>query len=59
MWKDRRPTGHKDMEPTASETAIERRDKSIRQLIDELVSGTQELRTLYRGDASDHPKPAG
>ena len=53
MWKDRRPTGHKHMEQTVSETSIERRNKSIRELIDELVSGTQELKSLYTGEKND------
>ena len=58
MWKDRRPTGHKPTEETVAEKAIEVRDKSIRQLIDELVSGTQELKALYTGDERDRPHPA-
>ena len=60
MWKDRRPTGHKATEETASEMEIEQRDKSIRELLDELVSGTQELKSLYTGDknAPGRPNPA-
>lgn len=53
MWKDRRPTGHKATEETRAEVEIEQRDKSIRELLDELVSGTQELKSLYTGDKSD------
>lgn len=49
MWKDRRPAGHKEMQQD-SEDVIERRDKSIRELLDELVSGTQELKSLYTGE---------
>ncbi len=46
MWKDRRPAGH-DMTKTVSEVSIDRRDQTIRQLIDELVDGTKELKSLY------------
>ncbi len=53
MWKDRRPAGHKHMEKTVSEISIERRDKTIRELIDELVSGTQQLKSLYTGEKKD------
>lgn len=59
MWKGRRPAGHKEDAVTNSERVIERRDKSIRVLIDELVSGTQELRSLYTGeDTGEEPHPA-
>ena len=58
MWKDRRPTGHKDTQEAASEMEIDQRDKSIRELLDELVSGTQELKSLYTGDKNGKPKPA-
>ena len=57
MWKDRRSTGHKESEMTVAETSIERRDKSIRELIDELVSGTQELKSLYTGDKNAPHQP--
>lgn len=46
MWKDRRPAGQ-EVGKTTSEAAIERRDQTIRDLIDELVVGTQELKSLY------------
>ena len=59
MWKGRRPAGHKGDTVTNSERVIERRDKTIRILIDELVSGTQELRSLYTGeDKGEKPHPA-
>lgn len=57
MWKDRRPTGKKENK-MASELELERRDKSIRELLDELVSGTQELKSLYTGEKKNGPKPA-
>ncbi len=57
MWKDRRPTGHKPTEETSAEVAINQRDKSIRELIDELVSGTQELKSLYTGDKNVRNQP--
>lgn len=53
MWKDRRPAGHKVDEGVAVPASIETRDKSIRALIDELVSGTQELKSLYTGEDND------
>lgn len=53
MWKDRHPTGHNKVE-AASEASIERRDKTIRELIDELVSGTQELKLLYGKESTEH-----
>lgn len=53
MWKDRHSTGHKNTSQTVSEMSIETRDKSIRALIDDLVSGTQELKSLYAGDEGD------
>lgn len=52
MWKDRRPT--QKMDKTVSEVAIERRDRSIRDLIDELVVGTQELKALYGKESTEH-----
>ena len=55
MWKDRRPTGHKATEESESEMVIDQRDKSIRELLDELVSGTQELKALYTGDKDARP----
>ena len=58
MWKDRHPSGHKPSEETASEAAIDQRDKSIRELLDELVSGTQELKSLYTGEKNDRTRPA-
>lgn len=58
MWKDRRPVGHRGDNVTDSEAAIDKRDKSIRVLIDELVSGTRELKSLYTGDKDDRPEPA-
>lgn len=58
MWKDRHPAGHKDREHTATETSIDRRDKSIRDLVDELVSQTEELKSLYTGDR-DAPGRSG
>lgn len=58
MWKDRRPTGHKPTKETRAEVEIDQRDKNIRELLDELVSGTQELKSLYTGDKSGKPKPA-
>lgn len=52
MWKERRLAGHSEV--STSEASIESRDKSIRELIDELVSGTLELKSLYStGDAND------
>lgn len=57
MCNLRRRAGHKE-EETVSEKAIDRRDKSIRVLLDELVSGTQELKSLYTGDERDRPEPA-
>lgn len=56
MWKDRRPK-----EDTVAEVEIDQRDRSIRELLDELVSGTQELKSLYTGDKKDarkRPNPA-
>ncbi len=40
------------MSKTVSELSIDRRDQTIRQLIDELVNGTKELKSLYgqKGD---------
>ncbi len=58
MWKDRRPAGHKPVEETVAEKAIDTRDKSIRHLLDELISGTQELKSLYTGDKNERPDPA-
>lgn len=52
MWKDRHSAGHKDAEHTVSEKSIDSRDKGIRDLIDELVSGTQELKSLYTGETN-------
>ena len=53
MWKDRRPAVE-----TNAEATIAQRDKSIRELIDELVAGTQELKSLYTGEPNDRTKPA-
>jgi hypothetical protein len=53
MWKDRRRAGHNMHKPT-SEAAIDRRDKTIRDMIEELVKGTQELKQTYAlGDDLD------
>lgn len=54
MWK--RPDPEK---VTVSETSINRRDKTIRSLVDELASGTQELKALLYPEGKDeNPKPA-
>ena len=58
MLKDRRPTGHKEADRITSEDALDRRDKTIRKLIDDLVSGTQELKSLYGGDNNARPEPS-
>jgi hypothetical protein len=56
MWKDRRPA-EPDMTRTSTEAAIDRRDRTIREMIDELVRGTRELKATYEGGPSDRPKP--
>lgn len=53
MRKDRRPTGH-DVHKAITETTIDNRDRTIRELIDELVSGTQELKLLYSKESTEH-----
>lgn len=54
MWKRATPEKVSD-----SEHAINRRDKTIRNLVEELASGTQELKSLlYPGEKNDRPKPA-
>lgn len=54
MWKRRIPE-----KVTTSEASINRRDKTIRSLIDELASGTEELKSLIYSEGKDeHPKPA-
>ena len=55
MWKDRRPAGH-DPHKAVSEVSIDRRDQTIRQLIDELVDGTKELKRLYGKGDDDNPR---
>lgn len=54
MWK--RPHPEK---VSKSEVVINRRDKTIRGLVDELASGTQELKSLLYPEEKDerHPKP--
>ncbi len=52
MWKPRTP------EKTDKEEIIERRDVGIRDLIDELVEGTQQLKSLYKKEHDDRTKPA-
>ncbi len=59
MWKARRPS--KEEARADTEDRIERRDNSIRDLIDELVSGTLQLKSIYPGPGDkkkDDPKPA-
>lgn len=54
MWK--RPNPEK---VSKSESVINRRDKTIRSLVDELAAGTQELKALLYPEGKDeHPKPA-
>jgi hypothetical protein len=54
MWK--RPNPEK---VTHSEVSINRRDRTIRDLVEELASGTQELKSLLYPEGKDeHPKPA-
>lgn len=55
MWK--RPNPEK---VTVSESSINRRDKTIRNLIEELTSGTEELKSLIQSEGKDdrHPNPA-
>lgn len=54
MWK--RPNPEK---VSTSETTINRRDKTIRNLVEELASGTQELKSLLYPEGKDeNPKPA-
>ncbi len=57
MWKRRNP--EENIRKSTSEVSIDRRDKSIRVLVDELAAGTQELKSLlYPGDSNDRTKPA-
>lgn len=54
MWKRSNPE-----KVSKSETVINRRDKTIRTLVEELASGTQELKSLLYPEGKDeHPKPA-
>lgn len=56
MWKRANPE-----KVSKSEVTINRRDKTIRSLVDELASGTQELKSLLYPEGKDeqhHPKPA-
>jgi hypothetical protein len=55
MWKHR-PTAN-PMTKSTSEEAINRRDRTIREMIDELVRGTRELKATYEGGSSERPKP--
>lgn len=57
MWKRRNPD--RLIHKSQSETSIERRDKTLRSLVDELVTGTQELKSLlYPGEPrNDQPNP--
>lgn len=44
------------MHKTVSELSIDRRDQTIRRLIDELVDGTKELQKLYGKEGGNSDK---
>lgn len=54
MWKIRRPTEHP---LTDTEKVINTRDRTIRDLIDDLVNGTRELQKLYTRDLNGTAEP--